>query len=170
MRINVESVGFELTTQLRNVVVSRWLSALGSFATHVDTVDVRLRTPTDRNRPATTICDVAVSLRPSGEVSGRAEDVTMDGAIARAVSDIRSAVEREVFRLRTHPDARHAVGGRADAPGIVSSDDRIAQPRRERLGPPENYIPPVCVREYWLPPGAANHEAHEPELAPSRLR
>ena len=43
MRINVRSEGFQLTPQLRGVVVSRLLSALGPFSAHIELVVVGLR-------------------------------------------------------------------------------------------------------------------------------
>jgi hypothetical protein len=43
MRINVCSEGFQLTPQLRGVVVSRLLSAPGPFNAHIELVVVELR-------------------------------------------------------------------------------------------------------------------------------
>ena len=105
MRIDVSSEGFVLTPQLRGVVVSRVLSALGGFGAHIESVSVRLETTaTGRLQPAVASCDVSVSLRPTGDVHARADDVTVDPAIARAAAHIRSAVKREVSRMNALPE------------------------------------------------------------------
>ena len=67
MRINVYSEGVQLTPQLRGVVVSRMLSALGPFGAYIELVVVRLQANTGHAQPDTTACDVAVSLHPSGD-------------------------------------------------------------------------------------------------------
>jgi ribosome-associated translation inhibitor RaiA len=169
MRIDVGTEGFEATPQLRTVVGSRLLSALGPFVDHIESVGVRLQTGTFHSRPDTTICDVAVSLRPSGAVRAWGEDVTMSGAITRASADIRDAVEREVSRLQAAPAAHRAASVGADALEIVLDDNRISQLQREWLERPENYLRPVRVREYWRPPGVEDGALpQELELAPRR--
>jgi hypothetical protein len=47
MRIGVRAEAFELTPQLRSVVVSRLVSALGTFGAHIASVGVRLQISTD---------------------------------------------------------------------------------------------------------------------------
>lgn len=171
MRINVRSEGLELTPQLRQVAVSRLLSALAPFGAHIASVGVRLQTSTARTQPATTTCDVAVSLRPSGEVRVRAEEPTMPGAINRAAEDIRRAVEREVARPQAAP--RESYVGEA-APGsleLVLKDNQISQWQREWLERPENYMRPIHIREYWRPSGVEDDEMPEElELALARPR
>lgn len=152
MQINVYSERFEVTPQLRTVVVSRLLAALGPFGAHVESVAVRLQTTTGHSQRDTAICDAAARLRPFGEVRARAEDVTMHGAIARASADIRRAVEDEVFRLQAAPRASHA--------------SNTGQQLREWLERPENYLRPIRIREYWRPSGAEDDEVpQELELA-----
>ena len=171
MQINVRSDRFELTPQLRGLVVSRLLSALGPFDAHLKSVHVRLQTSTGDSQPDVTICDVAVSLRPSGDVRARTEDVKMDGAIDRASAEIRDAVEREVFRLQAVPGARHAVGVGADALEIALDDNRTSHMQGEWLERPENYLRPIRVREYWQPPRVEGDEVARERSPPlSRLR
>ena len=74
MRINVHSAGFRLTPQLRSAVVSRLLPALSPFGAHIQFVIVRLRAGTGHGQPDTPLCEIAVSLHPSGEVRAQAED------------------------------------------------------------------------------------------------
>jgi ribosome-associated translation inhibitor RaiA len=166
MRINVRSEGFQLTPQLRGVVVSRLLSAVGPFGAHIELVDVRLQTSAGHTQPDTTICDIAVSLRPSGDVRARGEDANMPVAIDRAAEHIRSAVEREVSRLQAAPDAPYAVAAGPQALELVLDDNKISQNQREWLERPENYLRPVRVREYWRPPGVEDDEVPK-ELEPA---
>ena len=168
MRINVRSEGFRLTPHLRGVVVSRLLSALGPFGMHIQCVDVRLQARTGHAQPVTTLCDVAVSLHPFGEVRARAEDAQMAVAIDRAAEDVRRAVEREASRLRTVPGSPSPVGEDAGSGAleIVLDDNRISQHQREWLERPENYLRPVRFREYWRPPGVEDDEFLE-ELEPA---
>ena len=87
MRINVHSAGFRLTPQLRSAVVSRLLPALSPFGAHIQFVIVRLRAGTGHGQPDTPLCEIAVSLHPSGEVRAQAEDAQMAVAIDRAAND-----------------------------------------------------------------------------------
>jgi ribosome-associated translation inhibitor RaiA len=159
MRINVRPEGFELRPHLRRVVVSRLQSALGPFRSHIESVAVRLFISRDAGQLDTTICEVAVRLRPSGEIRAQAADVEMDGAIASASSDIRGAVEREVSTLRAVTGRRHAEGAGANPLELVVDDTRIPQFQRERPERPENELRPIRVREYWRPPAAGDDEA-----------
>ena len=171
MRINVRSEGLELTPQLRQVAVSRLLSALGPVGAHIALVGVRLQTSTPRTQPATTICDVAVSLRPSGEVRVRAEEPTMPGAIDRAAEEIRSAVEREVARPQAAPRESYVAKAAPGSLELVLNDNQISQQQREWLERPENYMRPIHIREYWRPPGVEDDEIPEAlELALPRPR
>jgi ribosome-associated translation inhibitor RaiA len=140
MRINVRPEGFELRPHLRRVVVSRLQSALGPFRSHIESVAVRLFISRDAGQPDTTICEVNVRLRPSGEILSRAADVEMDGAIARASSDIRVAVEREVSTLRAVTRPRHVEGAGANPLELALDDNRIPQFQREWLQRPENEL------------------------------
>ena len=158
MRVNVHSERFELTPQLRHVVVSRLQSALGPFSAHIDSVAVRLQTSWADTRPDTTTCDIAVSLRPSGEVRTRAEDEKMEHAFRRASSDIRGAVEREVSRRHAAPRTFHAADVRPDVLDLALRDNKISQQQRECLDRPENCLRPIRIREYWRPPGVENDE------------
>ena len=152
MQINVSSEGFALTPHLRGVVVSRVSAAIGRFGAHVESVRVRLQVGTDRTS-AVTSCDVSVSLRPTGDVHARADDVTLDPAIARAVAHIRSAVKREVSRITARPDGRQAFGVEAGAHGMrPTTVDRSQQQRRWFERSEDNRRSPR-VREYWRPPG-----------------
>ena len=166
MRINVRSEGFQLTPQLRGVVVSRLLSTVGPFGAHIELVDVRLQASAGHTQPDTTICDIAVSLRPSGDVRARGEDAHMPVAIDRAAGHIRIAVEREVSQLQVAPGAPHAVGTGPEALELVLDDNKISQTQREWLERPENYLRPVRVREYWRPPGVEDDEVPK-ELEPA---
>jgi ribosome-associated translation inhibitor RaiA len=166
MRIDVHSEGFQLTPQLRGVVVSRLLSALGPFGAHIESVLARLRASTGRAQPDTTICDVAVSLYPSGKVRARAEDASMPFAIDQAAEDIGAAVDREVSRLKTVPSASRGIGVGSETLEIVLDDNRISQHLREWMERPENYLRPIRVREYWRPPGVEDNEGPE-ELEPA---
>ena len=168
MRINVHSEGFQLTPQLRGVVVSRMVSALASFGAYIDMVVVRLQATRGQTQPETTICDIAVSLHPSGDVRARAEDAEMLIAIDRAAEDVRRAVEREVSRLRTVPGSPSPMGEDASALEIVLDDNRISQHQREWLERPENYLRPIRVREYWRPPGVEDDQMPD-ELEPALL-
>jgi len=171
MRINVRSEGLELTPQLRQVVVSRLLSALDPFGAHIASVGVRLLTSTARTQPATTICDVAVSLRPSGEVRVRAEEPTMPGAIDRAAEDIRRAVEREVARLQAAPRASLVAEAGPGSLELVLNDNQISQQQRDWLERPENYMRPIHIGEYRRPPGVEDDEMPKGlELALQRPR
>ena len=149
--------------------MSRLLSALGPFGAHIELVS---RAPSGRYRPRRSptrrLCDVAVSLRPSGDVRARAEDAQMAVAIDRAADDIRGAVEREVSRLQSVPSSPAPVGADAGSSAleIVLDDNRIAQQQREWLERPENYLRPVRVREYWRPPGVEDNEVPK-ELEPA---
>jgi ribosome-associated translation inhibitor RaiA len=158
MRINVRSEGFQLTPQLRGVVVSRLLSAVGPFGAYIEVVDVRLQARAGHTQPDTTICDIAASLRPSGDVRARGEDAHMPVAIDRAAEHMRSAIEREVSRLQALHGAHQAVGPGRDALELVLHGNQISQHQREWLERPENYLRPVRVREYWRPPGVEDDE------------
>lgn len=132
----------------------------------------RVRGLADRQRqtqPATTICDVAVSLRPSGEVRVRAREPTMPRAIDRAAEEIRRAVEREVARLQAA--ARESYVAEA-APGsleLVLNDNQMSQQQRDRR--PENYMRPIHIRDCSRPPGVDDDEVRqELELALLRRR
>jgi ribosome-associated translation inhibitor RaiA len=166
MRINVHSEGFQLTPQLRGVVVSRMLSALGSFGDYIEMVVVRLQARPGHTQSDTTICDVAVSLHPSGDVRARAEDAKMPVAIDRAAEDIRGAVEREVSRLKAVSGAPRVMRAGAEALEMVLDDNRISQHQRELMERPENYLRPIRVHEYWRPPGVDDNEVPE-ELEPA---
>lgn len=166
MRINVRPEGFELTPHLRRVVVSRLQPALGPFRSHIESVAVRLFISRDAGQPDTTICEVNVRLRPSGEILARAADVEMDGAIARASSDIRVAVEREVSTLRAVTRPRHAEGAGANPLELALDDNRIPQFQREWLQRPENELRPIRVREYWRRPAVGDDEPPR-ELEPA---
>lgn len=169
MRINVRAEGFELRPQLRHAAVSHLLSALRPFRAHIELVSVRLSSRKARSQPETTICDVAVTLRPAGEVRARAEDARMDRAMTRASFDLRDAVEREVSRLQAPRRASHAVDAGPDALELVLHDNQISQQQRNRLERPENYLRPIRIREYWRPPGVQDDEApQELELAASQ--
>ena len=171
MRINVRSEGFVLTRQLRHAAVSQLLSALAPFGADIELVSVRLQARKARSQPETTICDVAVSLRPTGEVRSRAEDVRMDRAINRASMELRDAVEREVSRLRAPRRAAHALDAVPDPLELVLHDNQISQQQRNRLERPENYLRPIRIREYWRPPGVQDDAApQELELALSQPR
>ena len=170
MRISVRSEGFELTPQLRSAVVSRLVSTLGPFGAHIASVDVRVLISTGHTQSDTAICDVAVSLRPSGEVRARAEDVRMDRAITRASLDIRGVVEREEFRLQAAPRASHSADAGPDALELVLHDNQISQQQREWLERAENYLRPIRIREYRRPPGEDDEVPQELELALSRSR
>jgi ribosome-associated translation inhibitor RaiA len=159
MRINVHSGGFQLTPQLRGVVVSRLLSALGPFSAHIESVVVDLQVSAGATQPDTMICDVVVKLRPSGDVRARAEDAKMPVAIDRAARDTRIAVEREVSRVHEVPDAFRGVRVGAEALEIVLDENRISQLQRKLMERPANYLRPVRVREYWRPPGVEDNEA-----------
>jgi ribosome-associated translation inhibitor RaiA len=161
MRIDVRSEGLELTPQLRQVAVSRLLSALGPFGAHIALVGVRLETSTPRTQPATTICDVAVSLHPSGEIRVRGEEPTMPGAIDRAAEEIRSAVEREVARPQAAPRASYVAEAAPGSLKLVLNDNQISQQQREWLERPKNYMRPICIREYWRPPRVEDDEMPE---------
>jgi ribosome-associated translation inhibitor RaiA len=165
MRINVRSEGFQLTPQLRGVVVSRLLSAVGPFGAYIELVDVCLQASSGHAQLDTTICDIAVSLRPSGDVRARGEDAHMPVAIDRAAEHIRSAVEREVSRLQAAPGAPHAEGAGPDTLELVLDDNKISQHQREWLERPANYLRPVRVREYWRPPRVEDDEVPK-ELEP----
>ena len=132
----------ERTPQLRNVVVSRLLSALGPFGAHIESVGVRLQTSTGHSQPDTSICDAAVSLRPSGEVRARAEEVTMDGAITRASAGIRAAVEREVYRLQAARRASYAADAGPDVLELVLRGNQISQQQREWFERPKTTCGP----------------------------
>lgn len=134
MRITVRSERNELTTQLRQLVVSRLQSALGPFSAHLESVDVRLETNTLHAHPGTTACDVVVKLRPTGEVRARAEDAKMNNAIARACSDLRGAVESEVSRLHAAPRTFRAADVSPDPLDLVLHDNKISLQQRKRLG------------------------------------
>lgn len=69
MRINVRSEGPELTPQLRQVAVSRLLSALGPFGAHIASVGVRLQTST----PRTQLC-CGCDTRELDRLGGRDDD------------------------------------------------------------------------------------------------
>jgi ribosome-associated translation inhibitor RaiA len=171
MRINVRLEGFQLTPQLRGVVVSRLLSAVGQFGAYIELVDVRLQASAGHTRPDTTICDIAVSLRTSGDIRARGEGAHMPVAIDRAAEHIRSAVECEVSRLQAAHGAPQAVGPGPDALELVLHGNQISQHQREWLERPENYLRPVRVREYWRPPGVEDDEVPkelEPALAAPR--
>ena len=168
MRINVHSERFELTPQLRHAVVSRLQSALGSFSSHIESVDVRLQLGTHRTQPDTSACDVAVRLRPTGEVRTRTEDATMDSAIVGASSDIRSAVEREVPRLQAARRTLHAADLEPDVPELVLRDNKISLQQRKRLERPENYLRPIRIREYWRPPKVEDDEVPQELLTAIR--
>ena len=163
MRINVYSEGFQLTPQLRGVVVSRMLSALGPFGAYIEMVVVRLQAKTGHAQPDTTAFDVTVSLHPSGDVRARAGDAQMAVAIDRAADDIRSAVEHEVSRLLTVPGAPSPAGEDAGSGTLelVLKDNQISLHQRKMLERPENYLRPIRVREYWRPPGVEDHEVPE---------
>lgn len=163
MRINVHSEGFQLTPQLRGVVVSRMVSALGSFGAYIDVVVVRLQATRGHTQPETTICDVAVSLRPSGDVQARAEDAQMRVAIDRASDLVRGAVEREVSRSHPVPGGPSRVeeGTDASALEIVLDGNRISQHQREMLERPENYLRPIRIRDYWRSPDLEDDELPE---------
>ena len=147
MRINVGAEGFELTPQLRRVVVSRLVSALGPFGAHIASVGVRLQISMGHAQSQTTICEVAVSLRQSGDVIARAEDAKMPVAIDHAAKGVRGAVEREVSRLQAAPRASHAAEAGPDALELVLHDNQISQQQREWLERPENYLRPIRIRE-----------------------
>jgi ribosome-associated translation inhibitor RaiA len=166
MRINVHSEGFRLTPQLRGVVVSRLLSALGPFGAHIQGVAVRLRAGTGHAQSDTTLCEVAVGLHPSGEVRARAEDAQMAVAIDRTAEDIRSAVEREVSRLQMVPGSPSPVDAGSSTLEIVLKDNQISLHQRKMLERPENYLRPIRVREYWRPPGVEDNQVPE-ELEPA---
>ena len=171
MRINVRSEGFQLTPQLRGVVVSRLLSALGPFSAHIELVVVGLRASTGHTQPDTTVCDVGVSLCPSGDVRARAEDAEMRVAIDRAAEHVRDAVEREMSRLQAATRAPHAAEAEPDALELVLDGNQISQQQREWLERPENYLQPIRIREYWRPPGVEDDEVPqelEPALAAPR--
>lgn len=139
MRINVHAEGFLLTPQLRATVVSRLLPALSPFGAHIQFVVVRLRAGTGHERPDAPLCQIAVSLHPSGEVRAQAEDAQMAVAIDRAANDIRGAVEREVSRLRSVPSSPSPVGDAGSgALEIARDDNRITQHQREWLERPED--------------------------------
>ncbi len=157
MRINVRSEGFQLTPQLRGVVVSRLLSVLGPFGAHIDLVGVRLQTITGHTQPDSTICDVAVSLLGQCDVRARAEDAQMPVAVDRAAEDIRRAVEREVSRVQAVRRAPRGV--RVGEPReILLDDNRISRQQRELMERPEHYLRPIRAREYWRPPGIDDNE------------
>lgn len=171
MRIDVIPEGFQLTRQLRGAVVSRLLSALRPFGAHIELVVVRLQTSAGHTQPDTTVCDVGVSLRPSGDVRARAEDAEMRVAIDRAAEHVRDAVEREVSRLQAAPRAPHAAEAEPDALELVLDGNQISQQQREWLERPENYLRPIRIREYWRPPGVEDDEVPqelEPALAAPR--
>ena len=171
MRINVRSEGFQLTPQLRGVVVSRLLSALGPFSAHIELVVVRLQTSAGHTHPDTTVCDVDVRLRPSGDVRARAEDAEMRVAIDCAAEHVRGAVEREVSRLQAAPRAPHVAEAEPHALELLLDGNQISQQQREWLERPENYLRPIRIREYWRPPGVEDDEVPqelEPALAAPR--
>ena len=171
MRINVRSERFQLTPQQRGVRVSQPLSALRPFGTHIELVVVGLRASTGHTQRDTMVCDVGVSLRPSGDVRARAEDAEMRVAIDRSAEHVRGAVEREVSRLQAAPRAPHAAEAELDALELVLDGNQISQQQREWLERPENYLRPIRIREYWRPPGVDDDEAPqelEPALAAPR--
>jgi ribosomal subunit interface protein len=158
MRISVRSEGFGLTPQLRSVVVSRLVSTLDPFGAHIASVEVRLQVTTGHTQSDTTICDVAVSLRPSGNVRARAAAPKMPNAIDRAAEEVRSAVEREVARSQAAPRGPHAAKAQPGALELVLYDNQISQQQRDWLERPENYMRPINIREYWRPPGVEDDE------------
>ena len=103
MRINVHSEGFRLTPQLRSAVVSRLLSALSPFGAHIQLVVVRLRAGTGHGQPDTPLCEVAVSLHPSGEVRAQAEDAQMAVAIDRAANAVAVQSNAKYLGCNRHP-------------------------------------------------------------------
>jgi hypothetical protein len=117
------------------------------------------------------VCDVGVSLRPSGDVRARAEDAEMHVAIDCAAEHVRGAVEREVSRLQAAPRAPHAAEAEPDALELVLDGNQISQQQREWLERPENYLRPIRIRELWRPPGVEDDEVPqelEPALAAPR--
>ena len=111
MRITVHAQGFELGAQLRRFAESRLLSSLSPLRSCIQLVIVRLEILTGEGYRQPTSCNVVVTLRPSGEVRARTEDVHMDVAIATASDRISAAVERAVAQAGptvVSPPAAHA--------------------------------------------------------------
>ena len=114
-------------------------------------------------QPDTTICEIAVSLQPYGDVRAGAEDAHLHAAIDRASESARRAVEREVSRSLRATGSHSAVGRRAGsgAVEIMLEDDRMSQLKREILERPENDLRSIRVREYWRPVDVQDDESTE---------
>lgn len=170
MRINIHAQGFQLTSQLRAFAESRVLSALGPFRNHIKSTVVDLRAKSDRSQPSTTSCHVVVSLHPSGELLGRAENTWMDESIDAAINEVRTAVQHVVSQRR-----RALAPSRVVEPAIrraaLENGTRISPHDREMLERTENHLRPVVVREYWKPSEVEHDERteeREPALATVR--
>ena len=155
MRINVYAEGFQLTSQLRDYVDLRLLSALGRFSDRIESGVVRLRALNGRTVSETTHCDVLVRLYPSGELRARANEPRLEDAIDRAAKEIGLSVENAV----SLPQPLAVPSRNMDKPvghgalEVVLDDNRISLHEREMLETPESYLGPVAIREYWRPPG-----------------
>ncbi len=152
MRINIHAEGFDLRPQLRAAVESRLLAALGAFAGRIQFVTVHLQARLGRHQPDTTSCEVAVTLRPSGEVRVRADGAQMQMSIDRAAQAIRAAVEREL--AEPLPPDLPPVTEDAGGPGaleIVLDGNWISHHTREMLERPDNYLRPIRIRALWQP-------------------
>ena len=140
MRITVHAQGFQLGAQLRRFAESRLLSSLSPLRSCIQLAIVRLGIRTGEGYRQLTSCDVVVTLRPSGEVRARTEDVHMDVAIATASERIRAAVERAVSQARptlVSPPAAHAS---STEPIGIALNTGMSQHDREPLDGPENEL------------------------------
>ncbi len=128
MRITVHAQGFELRPELRRFVESRL--SLSRFRSSIRLVSVRLARGIREGLCLPASCDVIVTLRPSGEVRVRTEDMRIDVAIAKASERLRAAVEREVLQGRAVPASPRDTQGPAAERIAFAADNGM--PRRQR--------------------------------------
>jgi hypothetical protein len=148
MRISVHPRGFELRP-------------LSRFRSRIRLVSVNLAIGIREGLCLPANCDVIVSLRPSGEVRVRNEDMHVDVVIAKTSELLRGAVERELSQGRPVPPSPRGTQGPA-AEGIAVAADSAMSPRKRKRSDRREYeLWQMPAGEYWRSPGLDADEGPE---------
>jgi len=153
MRISVHAQGFELRPELRGFVESRLSSSLSRFRSRIRLVSVRLAIGIREGLCLPASCDAVATLRPSGDVLVRIEDVHMDVAIAKASERLRAAVEREASQGLPGPTSPRGTQAPATVQIASAANTGMSRRHRERPERREHEVWRIPAGEYWKPPG-----------------
>lgn len=153
MRISVHARGFELRPELRRFVESRLSSSLSRFRSSIRLVSVRLAIGIREGLCLPASCGAVATLRPSGDVHVRIEDVHMDVAIAQASERLRAAVEREVSQGRPAPTSARGTQASATEQITVAANTGMFRRHRERPERQAHEAWRIPAGEHWKPSG-----------------